>query len=380
MHDTLLVSTRKGLFVLEREGAGWRIAATHFLGDRVSVALADPRDGAWYAAMDLGHFGAKLHRSDDRGASWTEIAVPAYGADDDVPVGDGKPSKPATLELIWCLEAGGAAQPGRLWAGTLPGGLFRSDDRGGSWTLVRGLWDHPGRREWFGGGYDVPGLHSICVDPRDPRTLRVAVSSGGVWRSDDDGATWHTAADGLFATYMPPERARDPLIQDPHRMVQCPGAPDTLWLQHHNGVFRSDDGARTWQAVPTVVPSVFGFAVAVHPRDPRRAWTVPAVADEKRVPGDGRFVVARTRDGGASFETLDHGLPQARAYDLVYRHGLAIDAGGDRLAMGSTTGGLWTTEDGGDHWLALADRLPPIVAITFADGPMQESTRPRSPP
>ena len=366
MHDTLLVSTRKGLFVLERAVAGWRIAAVHFLGDRVSGALADPRDGAWYAAMDLGHFGAKLHRSDDRGATWTEVAVPAYDADDDVPVGDGKPPKPATLELIWCLEAGGASQPGRLWAGTLPGGLFRSDDRGESWQLVRGLWDHPGRREWFGGGYDVPGMHSVCVDPRDPRTLRVAISSGGVWRSDDDGATWHTAADGLFATYMPPERARDPLIQDPHRMVQCPGAPDTLWLQHHNGVFRSDDGARTWHEVPTVVPSVFGFAIAVHPRDPRSAWTVPAVKDEKRVPVDGRLVVARTRDRGASFDTLSDGLPQARAYDLVYRHGLAIDRTGDRLAMGSTTGGLWTTDSGGDHWYQLADRLPPIAAVTFA--------------
>ena len=366
MHDALLVSTRKGLFVLERAVAGWRVAAVHFLGDRVCAALADPRDGAWYAAMDLGHFGAKLHRSDDRGATWTEVAVPAYGPDDDVPVGDGKPPKPATLELLWCIEAGGASQPGRLWAGTLPGGLFRSDDRGASWMLVRGLWDDPRRREWFGGGYDVPGLHSICVDPRDPRTLRIGISSGGVWRSDDDGASWEPAADGLFATYMPPERARDPLIQDPHRMVQCPGAPDTLWIQHHNGVFRSDDGARTWHEVPAVVPSVFGFAIAVHPRDPRSAWTVPAVKDEKRVPVDGRLVVARTRDRGETFEALSDGLPQARAYDLVYRHGLAIDRSGDRLAMGSTTGGLWTTDSGGDHWYQLPERLPPIVAVTFA--------------
>lgn len=366
MADTLLVATRKGLFVLERARAAWRTAAVHFLGDRVSAVLADPRDGTWYAAMDLGHFGAKLHRSDDRGATWAEIAVPAYGPGDDVPVGDGKPPKPATLELIWTLEPGGAAQPGRLWAGTLPGGLFRSDDRGASWQLVRGLWDDPRRREWFGGGYDVPGMHSICVDPRDPRTLRVAISSGGVWRSDDDGATWDTAAEGLFAAYMPPERARDPLIQDPHRMVQCPGAPDTLWIQHHNGVFRSDDGARSWQPVDTVQPSVFGFAIAVHPRDPRTAWTVPAIKDEKRVPVDGRLVVARTRDLGATFEVLSDGLPQAEAYDLVYRHGMAIDTSGDHLAIGSTTGGLWTTDDGGDRWYALPERLPPIVALAFA--------------
>lgn len=366
MQDTLLVSTRKGLFVLERAGLGWRVATVHFLGDRVSMALADPRDGAWYAAMDLGHFGVKLHRSDDRGGTWTEIAVPAYGPDDEVPVGDGKPSKPATLELIWALEPGGSSQPGRLWAGTLPGGLFRSDDRGASWQLVRGLWDHPDRKGWFGGGYDVPGMHSVCVDPRDPLTVRVAISTGGVWRSDDDGDTWTLGGDGLFAAYMPPERAHDRLVQDVHRMVQCPGAPDTLWIQHHNGVFRSDDGGGTWRSVDTVQPSVFGFAIAVHPRDPRSAWTVPAIKDEKRVPVDGRLVVARTRDRGATFDVLSDGLPEAKAYDLIYRHGLAIDRSGDRLAIGSTTGGVWTTDNGGDHWYALPERLPPIAALTFA--------------
>ena len=366
MSDTLLVSTRKGLFVLARRGPAWVIDHIAFLGDKLSIALADRRDGAWYAALDLGHFGAKLHRSEDRGRTWTEVAVPAYGPDDQVQTGDGKPPRPATLEFLWSLEAGGPTQPGRLWAGTLPGGLFRSDDRGGSWQLVRGLWDRPERAEWFGGGYDVPGIHSICVDPRDPRIVRVAVSTAGVWRTDDDGATWALTATGMFAAYMPPERAGDPIVQDVHRMVQCPGAPDTLWVQHHNGVFRSDDGGANWNDVPTVLPSVFGFAIAVHPRDPRTAWTVPAIKDEKRVPVDGRLVVARTRDRGASFEVLSDGLPQAAAYDLVYRHGLAIDTSGDRLAMGSTTGGLWTSDDGGERWYPLPERLPPIAALTFA--------------
>jgi hypothetical protein len=366
MSDTLLVATRKGLFVLGRAGEGWQVEHVAFLGDRVSVALADARDGAWYAAMDLGHFGAKLQRSADRGRTWTEIAVPAYGADDQVLTGDGKPPRPATLELIWSLAAGGATQPGRLWAGTLPGGLFRSDDRGASWQLMRGLWDRAERGEWFGGGYDVPGIHSICVDPRDPRTVRVAVSCGGIWRSDDDGATWALTGDGLFAAYMPAERARDPRIQDPHRMVQCAGAPDTLWVQHHNGVFRSSDGGATWHDVPDVQPSVFGFAIGVHPHDPQTVWTVPAVKDEKRVPVDGRLVVARSRDGGKTFAALADGLPETAAYDLVYRHGLAVDPTGDRIAIGSTTGGLWISEDGGERWRALHERLPPIAALTFA--------------
>jgi photosystem II stability/assembly factor-like uncharacterized protein len=231
--------------------------------------------------------------------------------------------------------------------------------------LLRGLWDRPERKGWFGGGYDYPGIHSVCVDPRDARVVRVAVSCGGVWRSDDAGQTWRLSADGMYAAYMPPELQKEQNIQDPHRMVQCPASPDHLWAQHHNGVFRSTDGGQTWRDTPAVAPSVFGFGVAVHPRDPRTAWFVPAVKDECRVPVDGKLVVARTRDGGESFETLRRGLPQEHAYDLVYRHALAVDATGDCLAIGSTTGGLWVSEDQGDHWRALSTHLPPIHAVRF---------------
>jgi photosystem II stability/assembly factor-like uncharacterized protein len=218
----------------------------------------------------------------------------------------------------------------------------------------------------FGGGYDTPGVHSLCVDPRDPRCVRAGISTGGVWRSDDDGATWTLTADGMRAAYMPPERAHDPLVQDVHRLVQCAAAPDALWVQHHNGVFRSTDGGAGWREVTDVPPSVFGFAVAVHPRDPDTAWFVPAIKDERRIPVDGKLVVARTRDGGASFEVLSRGLPTEPSFDLVYRHGLAIDASGERLAFASTTGGLWLTENGGDDWTMLPTRLPPVLAVAFA--------------
>jgi hypothetical protein len=218
----------------------------------------------------------------------------------------------------------------------------------------------------FGGGYDTPGVHSLCVDPRDPRCVRAGISTGGVWRSDDDGATWTLTADGMRAAYMPPERAHDPLVQDVHRLVQCAAVPDALWAQHHNGVFRSTDGGARWREITNVPPSVFGFAVAVHPRDPDTAWFVPAIKDERRIPVDGKLVVARTRDGGASFEVLSRGLPTEPSFDLVYRHGLAIDATGERLAFASTTGGLWLTENGGDAWSMLPARLPPVLAVTFA--------------
>jgi ligand-binding sensor domain-containing protein len=365
MSDRLLVSTRKGLFALVRQHGDWRIERTAFLGDNVTLAHVDARDGTWYAALNLGHFGVKLRRSVDQGKTWDEVAVPAYSAEDVVATGDGKPAAPATLRLLWSLQSGGDAEPGRLWAGTIPGGLFRSDDRGDSWQLVKSLWDRPERMNWFGGGYDFPGIHSICVDPRDSRVLRVGISCGGIWQSTDSGASWTVTTKGMFAVYMPPERREDPSIQDPHRMVQCRDAPDRLWVQHHNGVFRSDDGGWSWHDIANVPPSVFGFAVAVHPRDPQTAWFVPAVKDERRYPVDGKLVVARTRDGGATFDTLRTGLPQQDAYDLVYRHGFAIDADGARLAFGSTTGSLWISQDQGDRWQTISTHLPPIYALAF---------------
>ena len=358
MSDRLLVGSRKGLFDIRRSAAAWDIVHVAHLGDPVSMLLADRRDGSLYAALALGHFGVKLHRSADDGTSWHELPAPAFPASD---AADG----PSVAQL-WSLEAGGPDRAGCLWCGTVSGGLFVSPDQGRSWRLVEALWNRPERKEWFGGGTDEPGIHSICVDPRDSRRVIIAVSCGGVWLTEDAGDSWSLRADGMYAEYMPPPRGTDPAIQDVHLVVQCPAAPDRLWAQHHNGVFRSTDGARSWQEVTAIRPSKFGFAVAVHPRDPDTAWFAPAVKDQSRVPVDGAVVVARTRDGGRSFDVLRAGLPQRHAYDLVYRHALAVDADGERLAMGSTTGHLWLSEDAGDHWRLVAGNLPPIYCLRFA--------------
>ena len=361
MAQDLFVATRKGLFVVDGDGSALP-RAIGFLGDPVSAFLQDPRDGCLYAALNLGHFGVKLHRSEDGGASWTELPAPAF------PVGmaaNGESEKAPSVSLIWTLAAGGADQSGRLWAGTIPGALFRSDDRGETWHLVESLWHQPSRPEWFGGGYDEPGIHSICIDPRDSARMVIGISCGGVWRSEDAGENWTLGGKGLAATYMPPDRQDDPTIQDPHRLAVCPAAPETVWCQHHCGIFRSDDGGLHFVQITDVNPSAFGFAVAVHPQEPKTAWFVPAVKDECRVPVDGRFVVTRTRDGGASFETLAEGLPQEGAYDLVYRHALDIDAAGETLAMGSTTGALWIGRDGGTDWSLVSAHLPPIAQVAF---------------
>lgn len=361
----LWVASRKGLIPFTREAGGaWRSGTPSFLGEPVTMVLPDARDGTLYAALRLGHFGTKLHRSSDGGASWEEIAAPAFPPKPETgPLSEDK--TPWSVDQIWSVVAGAASQPGRLWAGTIPGGLFRSDDRGSSWQLVESLWNRPERTEWAGGGYDHPGIHSICIDARNAQRLAVAVSCGGVWHSSDDGASWALGGQGLRADYMPPERAYDRVVQDPHCMVQCSGDPKTLWIQHHNGIFVTRDGGGEWQAVKPDGASDFGFAVAVHPQDPNTAWFVPAAKDVLRVPVEGCMTASRTRDGGRSFEVIDRGLPPPPAWDLIYRHGLVVDGSGQVLAMGSTTGGLWVSEDGGDSWACVSAHLPPIYAVRF---------------
>ena len=364
--STLLVSTRKGLFEIAGRGAAAHIARAHFVGDNVTLAMVDRRDGAWYVVLDHGHFGVKLHRTDDGGATFTEIAVPAYPPKPEGLVDKdmwGKDREWA-LKGIWAL-APALDVPGGLWADTLPGGLFRSEDRGATWTLCEALWNHPTRVKWNGGGADHAAIHSICVDPRDPRTVVVAVSSGGVWRSRDAGASWTPHTVGMKAGYVPPEQAEWPENQDPHCVVQSASDPTVFWCQHHMGIWRSTDDLASWQQI-VVEPSSFGFPVAVHPRQPDTAWFVPAHSDQKRTLIDGAVVVNRTRDGGRTFTALREGLPQHHAYDLVFRHALDIAADGDQLAFGSSTGNLWVTDDQGDHWHAVAHHLPPIYAVRYA--------------
>src|SRR5690242_4961250 len=191
VNDRVLVSTRKGLFTVMRTSESWQIADVDFLGDNVTLTLSDRRDGIHYAALDHGHVAVKLHRRVGAG-SWEDIAAPVY------------PPKPEGYEendmwgralnwstaRMWALAAGGPAEPGVIGCGTLPGGLFRSPDRGQSWEMMRALWDHPKRKQWMGGGADVPGIHSICVDPRNSRRVWVAVSTGGIWFTEDAGTSW----------------------------------------------------------------------------------------------------------------------------------------------------------------------------------------------
>ncbi len=218
MSDRLHVATRKGLFELRCRNGTWDVAEVAFLGDPVSAVLA--QEATVYAALDLGHFGAKLWRKDGDGP-WRELPTPAFppkpeGLDDD--------PHPWSLGKIWTLVPGGVE--GRLWAGTMPGGLFRSDDGGESWQLVESLWRMPERRQWMGvAGGEQPGISSLLVDPGDPDDIRIGVSCAGVWASSDGGASWRVINQGMDNEYMPPDQRSEPIAQDIHKLAHCAAQP-----------------------------------------------------------------------------------------------------------------------------------------------------------
>ncbi|TNE85962.1 MAG: glycosyl hydrolase [Deltaproteobacteria bacterium] len=360
MSETLLLGTRKGLFTLVDDGRGYAVTDLAHAGIPVQYAMRDARDGTIWAALDHGHWGAKLARKRVDGA-WEEVQAPAY------PDGEVlKTGAPATLEQIWIIAEGGEDNPDRLYIGTNPGGLFVSEDRGDTWELVRGLWDHPtrlGGMGWFGGGRDTPGIHSILVDPRYNERVLVGISCAGVFETADGGATWIPRNHGVTADFLP-----DPTSEvgvDPHFVAMSPTDPEVLWQQNHCGIWVSRDGATRWTAVHEPEgPAKFGFPICVHPDKPGTAWVIPGISDGKRMAIDGKLMVLRTDDFGETWTSTSEGLPQENAWDIVFRH--AFDNRGERLAFGSTTGNAFVSTDGGSRWTSLGNHFPPVYSVRFA--------------
>jgi hypothetical protein len=360
MNSTLLIGTRKGFVAYRLANNHWEVENLSFEGMPVSIAYADARTSTWWAALDHGHWGVKLHRSIDRGKNWDEVDAPAYLEGEEI-----KDGIKASTRYIWSIANGGKSFPSRLWIGTDPGGLFISGDAGNHFELVKSLWHHPSRKQhWMGGGRDQPGIHSIVVDPRDEDHVYIGISCAGVFETPDSGKTWIVRNKGLRADFLP-DPSSD-IGHDPHILVAAPSDPDTLWQQNHCGIFRSTDGAMTWQDVSQAEgPARFGFALAVAGDNPDQAWVCPANSDTTRTAIKGSLCICRTDDGGKSWKNLRNGLPQKNCFDIVYRHALA--SYGDALAFGTTTGNLFFSPDRGESWQTLNNYLPMVYSVQFAD-------------
>lgn len=355
----MLLGTRKGLITYRKSKSGsWLYDGTQFLGIPVSIATIDTNTGTWWAMLDHGHWGCKLHRSKD-GLHWEELEAPKYPEGEEV-----KDGVPAATKYLWAFSNGGKDRPGTIYIGTDPGGLFKSTDNGENFELVRGLWDLPSRQtQWFGGGRDNPGIHSIIVDPRDSDHIYIGISCAGVFESTDGGVSWVPRNKGLKADFLPDPNSE--VGQDPHLVDVCNQNPDVMWQQNHCGIWRTADGGKYWEEISeNNGPASFGFAVVAHPINPEVAWVVPGVSDEVRVPVDQSLCVCRTDDGGKTWTDFREGLPQSTSFDIVYRH--AMDLIDNSLAFGTTTGNLYLSNNDGENWEALSANLPMIYSLEFA--------------
>ena len=355
----MILGTRKGLITYQKNGSGnWKFESVSFLGEPVSLAYVDPRSGSWWACLDHGHWGVKLHRSTDQGKSWTEIEAPKYPEGRII-----KEGEPASTRYLWAMAHGGEDHPERIFIGTEPGGLFQSNDGGNNFELVESLWNHPSREEkWFGGGRDHPGIHSIVLDPRDSDHMYVGISVAGVFETTDGGNSWHPKNKGLKADFLPNPDAE--VGQDPHLLISCHSDPDYMWQQNHCGVFKSENGGNDWIDVSEKDGTAyFGFAIAADENDPNIAWVVPGVSDQTRVAVDQSLCVCRTEDGGKTWKLLNNGLPGGKSFDITYRH--ALDVSGDTIAFGTTTGNLYLSDDKGDKWKTISNNLPMVYSLDF---------------
>ena len=370
----LLVATRKGAWLLhgDAERRRWRVDGPHFLGQNISHLQLDPRDGrTLLAAAKTGHLGPTVFRSTDLGRTWTEARQPpAFGA-----AANGLPGR-AVDHTFW-LTPGHASERGTWYAGTSPQGLFRSEDGGESWTPLPSVNDDPRFREWMGtvqdGTPDGPKLHSIIVDPRDASHLLFAMSGGGVHESRDAGRSWTTLVRGLEV--VEGFDAGNISFHDPHCVRLCPGRPDRLYQQNHCGIYRMDRGNGsddTWQRIGRTMPPTvgdIGFPMVVHPRDADTAWVFPMDGTTvwPRTSPAGRPAAYVTRDGGASWQRQDEGLPEQQAWWTVKRQAMTVDAqAAPALYLGTTSGELWIGHDEGARWSNIARHLPEIYALEVA--------------
>jgi photosystem II stability/assembly factor-like uncharacterized protein len=354
----LLIGTMKGAFLLSanQNRKDWTIGGPYFPGRAIYALIHDQRNGRnrIWAAVNSSFWGSYLSSTENLGREWTEpetytIKFPE-GSD-------------AALKQIWQLAEGHSSDADTLFCGVEPAALFRSDDAGNSWSLVKGLFDHPHRTQWQPGGGGLC-LHTVLPDPGNKDRMHIAISTGGVYRTDDGGETWAARNVGVRAQFLPPEHRYPEFGQCVHKIVSHPSNPSRLFLQNHWGLYRSDDGADTWTDVANEVPSDFGFALESDPNEPNTAYIIPLESDEFRCTPEAKLRVYKTTNAGESWEPLTNGLPQEDAFETVLRDGMSSDGlNPTGIYFGTRNGKLFGSSDAGASWQTIATGLPPIVCV-----------------
>lgn len=354
----LLVGTMKGAFVLRSDSSreDWDIGGPYFPGRAIYAMAHDKRNGRnrLWAAVNSSYWGSYLSSSDDYGKTWTEPETYGVKFPEDTD---------SSVKQIWQIAEGHPTEPDTLYCGVEPAALFKSTDAGESWSLVRGLYDHPHRPQWMPGGGGLC-LHTILPDPSNPQRLYIAISTGGVYRTDDGGANWQPRNQGVRAQFLPPDQQYPEWGQCVHKIVSHPSQPDRMFLQNHWGLYKTENGGDSWTDMANGVPSDFGFAMEIDPNDANRVFIIPLESDEFRCTPEGKLRVYRTSDAGASWEPMTNGLPQENALETVLRDAMCADElNPTGVYFGTRNGKLFGSTNSGDSWSAIEESLPPVVCV-----------------
>jgi len=360
----LLVGTKKGAFVLTADGKrkDWAISQPHFPGWELYHLKGSPVDpNRIYASQTSGWFGQVLQRSDDGGATWDPVSNKLIY--DGVPGThqwyDGTPH-PWEFKRVWHLEPS-LTDADTVFAGAEDAALFKSTDAGQSWTELSGLRTNATAPGWMPGAGGMC-LHTVILDKANPDRIVIAISAAGAFRSDDAGATWKPINKGLHSAFLPNPEA--PVGHCVHHIAMNPAKPDTLFMQKHWHVMRSDDAGDNWTKVSGNLPTDFGFVIDTHAHEPETVFVVPIKSDSEHFPLDGKLQVFRSKSGGNEWEPLSRGLPQQNCYVNVLRDAMAVDQLDDCGVYFGTTGGqVYCSPDGGETWQSIAENLPGVLSV-----------------
>jgi len=360
----LLVGTKKGAFIITADGTrkDWTISQPHFGGWELYHLKGSPVDpNRIWASQTSGWFGQQLPRSDDGGKTWTPVGNKfAY---DGVPGThswyDGTPH-PWEFKRVWHIEPS-LSDADTVFAGVEDAALFKSTDGGATWSELSGLRKHSTGPAWAPGAGGMC-LHTIIIDPSNEERMYVAISAAGAFRTDDGGKSWRTITKGLSSNFLPNPTAE--VGHCVHHVAMHPDRPNTLFMQKHWDVMRSDDAGDSWHEVSGNLPSDFGFVVDVNANDPETVYVVPIKSDSEHYPPDGKLRVYRSRTGGNDWEPLTKGLPQSDCYVNVLRDAMAVDSlDSCGIYFGTTGGQVYASADAGDNWAPIVRDLPPVLSV-----------------